>query len=699
MSPEQAAGARELDARSDLYSLGLVLYEMLAGEPPFAGATPQATIARRMMEAPRPIREIRETVPPPVEEALARALARAPADRFATAAEFARALELTSQTASQAARPPAPSPVTAAPSSSYRRIPSALAFVLGLLVTATMGMLIWQRTHRAIEDTGTGPKVIAVLPFENLGPADQEYFADGVTDAVRGKLTSLPGLQVIASNSSSQYKHTAKSPRQIGDELGAQYLVVGKVRWEKTDGASRVQVSPELIQVSSGAARWQQPFNAAITDVFQVQADIAGSVADALNLALGSGEREALAQRPTRNLNAYDAYLKGEEAGERLVNADPNALRQAVSMYQQAVALDSGFGAAWSRLSRAYSILYYNGSLSIADAQGALAAARQAARVMPNSPEAHQALGDYYNYVVGDFGQAMKSYRAGLDMVPDNPDLITAAGVAEQSLGRADSAVALLRRAATLDPRSGLTSRRLARAYLWLRRYPEATAETERGLTIVPGDYSLRQNEIMIRMAQGDMAGARTLARPRRGEDPVRWAAFLSLYWDTYWALDRGQQDLVLRLTPSAFDDNRASWALVLSQIYDLRGDSVRRRAYADSAVVEFKTAVDANPTDAQTVCLEGLALAYAGRRQEALREAERAVTMVPISRDAYTGPYVQLQLVRTYIETGQSEKAIDTLEPLLRIPFYISPGWLRIDPAFDSLRGNPRFQRLLAGG
>jgi Flp pilus assembly protein TadD len=283
--------------------------------------------------------------------------------------------------------------------------------------------------------------------------------------------------------------------------------------------------------------------------------------------------------------------------------------------------------------------------------------------------------------------------------VPDNPDLITAAGVAEQSLGRADSAVALFRRAATLDPRSGITSRRLARAYLWLRRYAEATAETERGLTIVPGDSSLRQNEIMIRMAQGDLAGARILSRPRRGEDPVRWAAFLSLYWDTYWALDRNQQDLVLRLTPSAFDDNRASWALVLAEIYALRGDAARRRAFGDSALMEFKTAVAGNPTDAQTVSLQGLALAFAGRRQEALREAERAVAMVPSSRDAYTGPYIQLQLVRVYIETGEAEKAIDTLEPLLRIPFYLSPGWLRIDPTFDPLRGNPRFQRLVAGG
>src|SRR5438552_701924 len=256
MSPEQAGGARDLDARTYIYSLGLVLYEMLAGEPPFSAPPPQATMTRRLMETPRPVRELRETVSEPVERALATALAKAPADRFATAAAFGQALEAAPRPlATTAVVPPIPAPTSPSdvPARPPRRVNAAVAFVLGLLVTATMGMLVWERAHRSAEDTGKGPKLVAVLPFENMGSPDEDYFADGVTDAVRGKLTGLPGLEVIASYSSGQYKHTTKSPQQIGPELGVQYLVVGKVRWEKSPaGPSRVQVSPELIQVSSG---------------------------------------------------------------------------------------------------------------------------------------------------------------------------------------------------------------------------------------------------------------------------------------------------------------------------------------------------------------------------------------------------------------------------------------------------------------
>jgi TolB-like protein/tetratricopeptide (TPR) repeat protein len=705
MSPEQAAGARELDARSDIYSLGLVLYEMLAGEPPFAGATPQVMIARRMMEAPRPIREIRETVPQPVEEALARALGRAPADRFATGAEFARALETGTPVTTSAARPsatPAAAATATAPSApvappSHRRIPSALAFVLGLLVTATMGMLIWQRTHRSVEDTGTGPRFIAVLPFENLGPKDQEYFADGVTDAVRGKLTGLPGLQVIASNSSEQYKGTTKTPQQIGQELGVQYLVVGKVRWEKSDGGSRVQVSPELIQVSSGTARWQQPFNTAITDVFQVQADIAGSVAEALNLALGTGEREALAQRPTRNLGAYDAFLKGEEVGSKVSKSDPSALRQAQALYEQAVALDSGFASAWAQLSRVHSVLYYNGSLSGADARTGLAAAQRASGLAPDAPESHLALGDYHNYVTADFSRAMASYSAGLRLAPTNAALLTGAGIAEQSLGRADSALARFRQAAALDPRSALTSRRLARAYLWLRRYPEAIAECDRGLAFASDNLGILQNRVMVALAQGDLEAARAVLRNSRAE-PTGLVAYFSLYWDLYWVLDRQQQDLVLRLTPSAFDGNRAAWGIVQAQIHALRGDQARARVYADSARQALEAGIRDNPDDTQSLALLGVALAYQGRTAQAIAAGEGAIRRSGISQDAYGGPYNQLQLVRVYLLAGDKTKALDLLEPLLRIPFYLSPGWLRVDPTFDPIRKEPRFERLIRG-
>ena len=240
MSPEQATGDR-LDARTDIYALGTVLYEMLVGEPPFTGPTAQAIIARRFSgEVPR-ARQVRPSVPEAIERAIQRALAPVPADRFPTAAEFARALTGAAGSTTSMATPlqTPPAAATATGQRAARRVPVA-AVALGLGFLIGLGVLFaWRRSRSAEAGGETGPKRLAVLPFENLGQPDDEYFADGVSDAIRGKLAALPGFQVTASSSSGLYKHTTKSLRQAGQELDVDYLLVGKVRWQKAMKTSR----------------------------------------------------------------------------------------------------------------------------------------------------------------------------------------------------------------------------------------------------------------------------------------------------------------------------------------------------------------------------------------------------------------------------------------------------------------------------
>ncbi|HEY7635344.1 MAG TPA: protein kinase [Gemmatimonadales bacterium] len=704
MSPEQAAGERELDGRSDIYSLGAVLYEMLAGEPPHSGPTAQAIMARRFMgDVPR-VREARPTVPEAVEQALLKALARVPADRFQTAAEFARALAPATLTAPAAAAPTqptptrvvAPPPAPAEPRPRPRRV-AAPAFVLGLLVMASMGMFLWSRGHRATEDHGTGPKRLAVLPFENLGPAEDEYFADGVTDAVRGKLTSIPGLEVTARGSSTQYKKTPKDPQQIGEELGVQYILTGTVRWEKSGGQSRVQVSPELIQVSSAAAKWQQPFDAPLTDVFQVQADIAGRVAQALDVALGAGRQNELEEKPTQNLTAYDAYLKGEEVSDAMGTTEPPILRQALGHYQRAVALDSGFALAWVRISQAHSQLFYLSAPNPQDREAARTAAERALALAPKRAEPRLALGDYHYRVTNDNTQAVEQYAVGRRIAPRDAELLVATALTEQTLGRWEPSLQHLQEAQALDPRSINTARRLARTLLWMRRYPEAMRATDQGLALAPDNLELFENKAMIHLAQGDLEGARAVVRSIPKEiEPTVLLPYLANFWDLAWVLDKKQRGVLVGLPLSAFDDDRGVHGLVLAQAYALDGDQVRSRAFGDSGAVAFAEQLRPTPDNAQLHALRGLALAYAGRTAESITEGEKGRALQPIAKDAYSGAYNQHLVARLYLLAGKPDKALDLLEPLLKIPYYVSPGWLKIDPNFAPLRGNPRFQQLI---
>jgi serine/threonine-protein kinase len=697
MSPEQASGEGDLTARSDIYSLGAVLYEMLAGEPPFTGPTAQAVIAKRFSGTVPSVRTVRPMVPEAVEQAVTRALAVVPADRYASAAELARALSTAAATTTATAQATVAAPRSSIGSRSRPwKSPAFLTLVLGFLLGT--GVFVAWRKRAATDDHSSVPTV-AVLPFENLGAEKDEYFADGMTDEVRGKLASLKGLRVIATGSSRQYKQSTKPLSTIAAELGVDYLLVGKVRWARggADSASQVRVSPELVQVTDGAAtvRWTQPFQAALTDVFRVQSDIAGQVASALDLALGTDQKQQLAARPTKNLAAYDAYLRARA----IIPQDPAHVRQRIALIEQAIALDSTFALAWGDLSSTLSLLYANGTPDPVIAARVKSSAERAVALDPDGPAGHVALARYHLYVRRDANAGLREARLALAVAPNDVRALGTVASAERRLALYDAALAHLRQARQLDPRAVGNLGALQSLLLSLRRYPEALEASEATLALLPGDLSFSQDKAMVYVAQGNLTAAREVIRQISPTvQPAEVGAFFSQYWDMYWVLDDAQQRLVLGLTPAAFDQDRGAWGTTLMQLYELRGDHARARAYADSAYTATAAQLRESPDDAQRNAIAGLELAYLGRKAEAIAAGLRALALTPISADRENGPYYQQLMARIYMMVGEPEKALDMLEPLLKMPYFLSPGWLRIDPTWAPLKGNPRFERLIAG-
>ncbi len=685
MSPEQAGGERGIDGRSDIYALGCVLYELLAGEPPFSGPSAQAIVTRMLTETPRPLSGARPAVSPALAAAVAHAMARTPADRFATAAEFAKALGATSGDIQATGTVAQPRP------SRWSRfaVPGA---VLAIVVAFAMGIL-WPKSHAG----GSGLRRVAVLPFENEGAVEDEYFADGVTDEIRSKLAGIPGIQVTARASTSQYKKSTKTPTQIGKELDVDYLLTGTVRWSKTAAPNRVRVNPELIQVNSSASKWSEGFDAELSDVFKVQSDIAGKVASALDVALGESAQKQLDARPTRNIEAYHAFLKGEQASQGMAVSDAPHLREALAHYQRAVDLDSTFVEALARVAMTQSVLY-NTVPTVEGVEAARIAAERVIRMAPDQPMSLLAMGTYRLYQKQDYAGALELYTRGLKVDPNNAQLLTAAAGAERSLGHWDDAIAHLQQAARIDPRSVRTARALAGRLQDTRRYDEALAAWQKALALAPNNLAIVQGASGTWLSLGRLDSARAvIGRALKVVDTVALAAHFSLYQEQMWVLPDEIKPLVTKLLPKDFDGDRGHYGLKVGGTWKLLGDMARAHAYADTARMAFAAQSKQFPEAAQIHELLGRALALGGWKQEAVQEAELSLRMRETELDWGTGPYVRFQVARILIQSGELDKALDLIEPLLKSPGSdLTPAYMRIDPSFAPLKGNPRFEKLV---
>src|SRR6266705_2490670 len=563
---------------------------------------------------------------------------------------------------------------------------STVAAALGIvLVVGAVGYGVSGR-----HGTTSGPeplpvadrKMLAVLPFENRGAPSDEYFADGLTEAIATRLGSVRRLGVIAWQSASQYKRSNKSPQEIGRELGVQYILDGSVRWEKAGGASRVRVSTTLIRVSDAAQLWADQYDTTLTGVFAVQTNLATRVAGALDLALIDAERRLLETRPTANLQAYDAYLRGRVLGDR--EFDPANGRKSVRLYEQAVALDSNFALAYDWLSVGYVWMYQNHMDRSPDmVTRAKAALDRALRLDPNLPESHAALGMFYLNVLGDKDKALQEYTRARRMRPSDPWFPALIAAIYEAKGRWNEALAYRHEAVALDPRNVMIMLMTAASFMDRRQFAAATYYYDRALALKPESFDAQLGKAMAYIGQtGDLSGAqRLLPDFLQTLDPTGQGLPILQLSDVATLFDARRQARLLALTPAALDGDSAVLALTKAMVQRANDHGPQARAQFDSARSILEASVRQEPKDDYYAAVLGLALAGLGRSAEAIREGERAVALVPVTKDAEWNAYLRANLARSYVLLGERDEAIEQLEIVLSRPGPLSAGWLRADP------------------
>ncbi|MGD2154850.1 MAG: hypothetical protein PVG79_16400 [Gemmatimonadales bacterium] len=575
-------------------------------------------------------------------------------------------------------------------------LPPAMAGLAVLALVLAAGWWMLRQRGESPDERET----LVVLPFENLGPPEEEYFADGVTEEITSRLARISGLGVIGRTSAIQYKNTNKSIREIGEELGVDYLLEGTVRWERVqEGESRVRVTPQLIKVSDATHVWTEPYEEALSGIFRLQADIAERVAAALEVTLLGAEREALEAEPTENLEAYDYYLRGIDYHRR--GFLEREIQLGIQMFERAVELDSTFALAHAWLgfehTGMYHLFYDRSAARLAEARAAL---DEALRLDPDLPEAHLMFCFYYWTLLGH-GRALEHCAVAQRSLPNESELWRFMGLIKMWQGEFEEALEYQRKAQNLDPRYAIHPMNVGGVYRWMRRYPEAERSYERAIALLPDFGVLYVEQAYVYLAwDGTTERARAvLARASQAGASSGWLApLLQVQLELFDRNYAGALDQLARWERDYLDALHlfVPRAQLYAQVYRLIGDRKLEREYYDSARAVVEARLEELPADPRLHSALGIAFAGLGRVEQAIREGRIGVELAPLDKDAAVGPYRILELAQIYAMVGEYDAAVEQLEYLLSVPGPHSAAMLRVDPTWDALRDHPRFQRLL---
>jgi TolB-like protein/Flp pilus assembly protein TadD len=574
----------------------------------------------------------------------------------------------------------------------------ALLLVIAMLIVGRLPF--YRQTGESISQ-----KSIAVLPFENLS-ANQEvaFFADGVQDEIRTDLAKIADLKVISRTSVMQYKNTAtRNLPEIAQALKVAHVLEGSVQ----RSANRVRVSAQLIDARNDTHVWAEKYDRDLADIFAIQSEIAQTIADQLQAKLSPKEKAAIAERPTKDLAAYDLYLRAKELiYERVPNASRwrENLFNAVQLLDQAVARDPAFLLAYCQLAFAHDQIYFV-DFDHTDTRLALAetSVKAAVRLQPDAGETHLAQAIHFYWGYRNYSQARKELDKAQHALPNNAKIFDFLGLIDRRQGRWDEAIRNFERAVDLDPRNQDILTSPVDTYPRLRRYEEAIAAAYRLRALLPRSAFLRVIPVSIRVdADANIAPLRATLNRIEAEGPASAAEVAAISFETALGeRDPAAAARALANMPSESYIRQADYTAPRAWheglLAKLRQDAPAAHAAFMAARAETEKLVRTQPGNTRPLSALALIDAELGDKEKAIREGRTACDMLPPAKDAIDGVVLLSNLARIYALTGEKDLALEQLNVVSKLPSGPSYGQLRLDPEWDSLRDDPRFEKIVA--
>ena len=696
MAPEQAVGNNSaLTAATDVYSLGAVLYQLLTGHPPFAGGTTYETIKLLLDTEPRQPQALNPRIDRDLSTICLKCLEKNPRRRYFSASALSEDLE----------RWLKHEPIQARHTGAFtrgkkwvQRNPTSALLAASLVALAGAAGWIISKSEFVRPPRTTG---IAVLPFENLSEDKENTgFADGIQDDILTKLAKVADLKVISRTSVMPFRG-ARNTRQIGEALRVSHVLEGSVR----KNGDRIRLNAQLIDTRTDNHVWAEEYDRDLSDVFAIQTEIAQKIADQLHAKVSLDEKAAIAKQPTSDVSTYSLYV----SAAALIDALPwtqtpkeDALR-GIDILNQAIARDPGFFLAYCKLAGAHDYLYLSWDHTPERLALAESAVNSALRLGPNSGDAHLAMAAHLYWGYLDYDRARTELAIAARVLPNDPRVLQLSGFIDRRQGRWSEAVHEMERAVELDPRNAHTLMNLATTYVLLRTYKEASDTWDRALAVNPHNIEARVFRAKIDLDwRGDTAPLHAMRRKILADDPALAADMaegdfrLALFERDPVAADHALAALGEKGTVQV-DGIDLNHSFCEGLVARMKGNEADATAAFLAARAQQQEVVRTQPDYGPVFCTLGLIDAQLGRKKEALQESRQAVDLTPVSKSSLEGAGVLCGFAMICAWAGERDLAFEQLEILAKLPAGPSYGDLRLNPFWDPLRGDPRFEKIVA--